>query len=273
MRAEFHLVDTHLHLDFDAFNADRDAVVERAVAAGVTRMITIGISRETSRRAVALAEQYEAVYAAVGIHPNESAEWDETVKAELRELAAHPKVVAIGEIGLDYYWDRVPRERQQAVFRAQLDLAAELGLPVVIHDREAHADALRVVQGWVAEAAPGERRGVFHCFSGDEEMARQALDLGFFIGVDGPVTFKNARRLQALVAALPLERLLVETDAPFLTPHPHRGKRNEPAYVRLVVEKVAALHGVSPAEVARTTTQNAVRLFSKLAGALEQETS
>lgn len=259
------LIDTHLHLDFDAFDADRDQVVERAVATGVIRMITIGINRETSRRAVALAEQYEAVYAAVGIHPNDAGEWDESAKAELRHLAAHPKVVAIGEIGLDYYWDRVPRDRQQAVFRAQLDLAAELGLPVIIHDREAHADVLRVVQAWAAEAAPGERQGVFHCFSGDEEMARRALDLGFFIGVDGPVTFKNARRLQALVAALPLDRLLLETDAPFLTPHPYRGKRNEPAYVRLVAEKVAELHGGSLAEVAQTTTQNAQRLFAKLA--------
>lgn len=261
---EFHLIDTHLHLDFDAFDADRDQVIERAVAAGVIRMITIGINRETSRRAVALAEQHGAVYAAVGVHPNDAGEWDESAKAELRELAAHPKVVAIGEIGLDYYWDRVPRDRQQTVFRAQLDLAAELGLPVIIHDREAHADVLRVVREWVADSAP-ERRGVFHCFSGDEEMARQALDLGFFIGVDGPVTFKNARRLQALVAVLPLDRLLVETDAPFLAPHPYRGKRNEPAYVRLVAEKVAELHGLPLAEVARATTQNASRLFAKLA--------
>ncbi len=258
------LIDTHLHLDFDAFDADRDEVVARAVEAGVHQMITIGINVETSRRAVALAERYEAVYAAVGVHPNEAHTWTPEVDAELRALAAHPKVVAIGEIGLDYHWERVPPEHQHLVFRAQLRLAADVGLPVVIHDREAHDDVVRVVQEWVSEAGVGTRTGVFHCFSGDREMAGRVLDLGFYVGVDGPVTFKNARRLHALVAELPLDRLLVETDAPFLTPHPYRGRRNEPAHVRLVAQRVAELRGVSVEEVARATSHNARRLFFKL---------
>ncbi|MDQ7030523.1 MAG: TatD family hydrolase [Ardenticatenia bacterium] len=260
------LIDTHLHLDFDAFEADRDEVVARAVEAGVLQMITIGINVETSKRAVALAEQYGAVYAAVGVHPNEAHTWTPEVEAELRALAAHPKVVAIGEIGLDYHWERVAPAHQHVVFRAQLDLAAQVGLPVVIHDREAHADVVRVVQAWASEAGTNADtpRGVFHCFSGDRDMARRVIELGFYVGVDGPVTFKNARRLRALVAELPLERLLVETDAPFLTPHPYRGRRNEPAHVHLVAQKVAELHGVSVNEVARVTTRNARRLFFKL---------
>lgn len=260
------LVDTHLHLDFGQFDEDRDAVVARAVDAGVTQMITIGIDRETCRNAMALIEAYEPVYAAVGIHPNSAADWGDEAEAELREYARHSKVVAVGEIGLDYYWDRTAPELQHEVFRAQLELAAELELPVIVHNREADDDVLTMLRRWVEETQPSYAPGVLHFFGGDLDMAHTAEELGFYFGVDGPLTFENARELQDVAEALPLERLLVETDAPFLTPQPHRGKRNEPAYVRFIAEKLAALHDTSFDTIARRTTENAHRLFPKLAG-------
>lgn len=261
------LIDTHLHLDFKHYNNDRDEVIARAIEAGVTQMITIGTSLETSRRAVELADKFEPVWAAVGIHPNDAAphfggeESSAQVLATLRELAQHAKVVAIGEIGLDYYWKRVPHEVQQRAFDEQLALAADLGLPVIIHDREAHQDIMATLRRWVSTLTEDAPRGVLHFFSGDLAMAREAIDLGFYLGTDGPVTFKKARALQEVVAALPLERLLVETDAPFLAPHPRRGRRNEPAYVRYVAAKVAQLHGMTLEDVATQTTANARQLF------------
>jgi TatD DNase family protein len=255
------LIDTHFHLDFEQFDPDRAEVVERALAAGVEQMITIGTTLETCARAVALAEAYAPVWATVGIHPNEANEWGPEAEAALREWARHPKVVAIGEIGLDTYWKLVPAEVQQRAFDEQLALAAEVGLPVVIHDRDAHADVMETIRRWVSTLTSDAPRGVLHFFSGDLETAREALALGFYLGVDGPVTFKNAKELHALVRALPLDRLIVETDAPFLAPHPHRGKRNEPAYVRLVAERVADLQDVPFDDVAAQTTSNARRLF------------
>ncbi len=255
------LVDTHLHLDFEQYDADRAEVVERALAAGVSEMITIGTTLETSANAVALAERFPSVWAAVGIHPNDATEWGGEAEAALRAWASHPKVVAIGEIGLDYYWERVPHPIQQRAFDEQLALAAEVGLPVIIHDRDAHEAVMATLRRWAGTLPAAQRRGVLHFFSGDRAMAEEALALGFFLGTDGPVTFKNARDLHALVADLPLDRLLLETDAPFLAPHPHRGQRNEPAYVRLVAEQVARLHGTSLEQVAQQTTHNAHRLF------------
>lgn len=256
------LIDTHLHLDFGRYDNERAAVVARAVEAGVTQMITIGTSLESSQRAIALAERFDAVWAAVGVHPNDAHEWGEQTAEQLRIWAAHPKVVAIGEIGLDYYWKRVPHPVQQLAFEMQLALAAEVGLPVIIHDREAHEDVMTTLRHWVSTLSPEAPRGVLHFFSGDLEMATEAISWGFYLGVDGPLTFKNARTMQKVVAALPLERLVVETDAPFLTPHPHRGQRNEPAYVRHVAEKVAELQGVSFEKVAHQTTTNAQSLFN-----------
>lgn len=259
---EMALVDTHLHLDFEQFAEDRDAVVERAQAAGVTRLITIGIDVATSRSAIGLAERYPGVYASVGIHPNGSGDWDgdETVHA-LREMAAHRKVVAIGEIGLDYYWERVAHEQQARVFQAQLELAAQAGLPVVIHDRDAHDDVMAHLRDWAPAVARERPPGVLHCFSGNRAMAEEALALGFSIGIDGPVTFKKARDLQGLVAALPLEKIVIETDAPFLAPHPYRGKRNEPAYVVEVARKIAEVRGLPVEVVVQQTTENARVLF------------
>jgi TatD DNase family protein len=260
------LTDTHCHLDFEHFDADRDAVIQRAREAGIARILNPAIDLPTSRRAVALAERFEMVYAAVGVHPNSAMGWEVDTAAELRDLAAHPKVAAIGEIGLDYYWDDAPHEVQAGVLRAQLELAGELGLPVVIHNREAGLDVLPLLAGWQAElAAAGNplagRPGVLHSFSGTEAEAEAGLEANFCIVITGPVTFKNARDWQGVVARLPLESLLMETDAPYLTPHPHRGKRNEPAYVKLVAEKVAELKGVSLDEAARVTGASAARVF------------
>jgi TatD DNase family protein len=257
------LIDTHVHLDFGQFDRDRDAVLARAWQAGVAAIVTIGIDLETSRAAVALAEGDERIFATVGFHPHDAKTADAAALAKLRELARHPRVVAVGEMGLDFYRDRSPRDVQRHVFDQQLHIAAELGKPVVIHDRQAHAETLEILRQWVAESQPEpcKYRGVFHCFSGDLALAQAAIELGFFIGVDGPITYRNARKLPAIVKALPLDRLLVETDAPFLTPHPHRGQRNEPAYVRLVAQKVANLKNLPLEEIARTTTANAQILF------------
>lgn len=249
----------------------------RARQAGVVRILNPGIDLPSSRAAIDLADRFSEVYAAVGVHPNDALTWDDGTLDELRRLAQHPKVVAIGEIGLDYYWEKAPHDVQQRILRQQLELAGELGLPVVIHTRSARVDemigggqatqdALAFLSDWQAELARAasplaERPGVLHSYSGDVETARQATGLNFWIGITGPVTFKNAPVLQQVVASLPPERLLVETDAPFLTPHPHRGQRNEPAYVRFVAEKIAQIQNLPFDYVATATTMGAGRLF------------
>ena len=252
------MIDSHCHLDFPHFDEDRDYVLTRAIDAGVTGVINPGTDLETSRRAVVLAERYDSVYAAVGVHPHEASTVDDQMLNELRRLASHPKVVAIGEIGLDYYRDLSPRARQRAAFEAQLTLAADLGLPVIIHQRESAIDVMASLRAW----ATGEHPGcVLHAFSGDEAMADEAVSLGLLIGVGGPVTFKNARRLLDIVPRLPLNCLVIETDAPYLAPHPYRGTRNEPAYVALVAERLAQLRGSSHDELACQVTANTLRLF------------
>jgi TatD DNase family protein len=258
------LVDTHAHLDFSKFDADRPAVIERAKAAGVAAIVNVGTDPASSRQAVGLADRYDSIYAAVGMHPHDAKKLDGAALAELRDLARHPKVVAIGEIGLDYYRNLSPPDVQRRAFQAQLAWAAKLGKPVVIHDRDAHDEILEVLTGWAASLKNSPlagQLGVLHTFSGDLVMAERALDLGFYISISGPVTYKNARQLPDIVRALPLERLLVETDCPFLAPHPYRGKRNEPAYVHLVAERIAVLRGMPFEELAEATTANAQRLF------------
>jgi len=250
-------IDTHAHLNDPRYDADREAVIQRAAEQGVTQILCIGIDVATSRQALELAEAYEGVYATVGLHPHDAKTADADTFAALRRLADHPKVVAIGEIGLDAYRDLSPRETQEEIFRSLIQLAHEKELPLVIHNRDAHGNVLRILdeeEGWA-------RGGVMHCFSGTPGQAQIYLDQGFYLGLDGPVTFPNARELQELAAQLPLEQILVETDCPYLTPHPHRGQRNEPGYVRLVAEKIAELQGRSLEEVARVTTANAERLF------------
>ena len=262
------LVDSHCHLDLPQFDPDRDAVVARARAAGIQLLVNPGIDLDHSRRAIALAEKYPEVYAAVGVHPNSSAGFDQAALDELRRLAGHPKVVAIGEIGLDTHWDTVPLAQQIPAFQAQLALAQELGLPVIIHNREATEQVVAVLEEWVTSPAfrrsPLARRpfaGVLHAFGGDEALAQQAYGWNFVLGLGGPVTFKNARRLHELTPKLRLDRLMLETDAPYLAPHPYRGKRNEPAYVALVCRRVAELAGRSPQDVAQITTAVARQFF------------
>jgi TatD DNase family protein len=259
------LIDSHCHLNFNAFDQDRAQVIARAKAEGIVAFINPGTNLDDSRQVVALTGEFPELYAAVGVHPNDAATFDEAALAQLRELAARPKVMAIGEIGLDYYWDEAPRPVQRRVFEQQLTLAREIGKPVIIHQRDSAADTMDVLRQWAAGGGhpqDGYHPGlVLHSFSGDQAMAEEAIELGFYIGVSGPVTFKNARELPDIVASLPPERLLVETDAPFLAPHPFRGKRNEPARVKLIAERVAELQGQTLDEMSRRLTENTILLF------------
>jgi TatD DNase family protein len=260
------LADTHCHLDFNSFNEDRDRVIERARQAGVERILNPAIDLDSSRRIVELAETYPELYAAVGVHPNDALTWDENALIALRELAAHPKVIAIGEIGLDYYRDNSPPELQRQIFSEQLDLAGSLGLPVVIHNRQASEDVLELLRSWhrslmASESALSMRPGVLHSFSAGLAAAERAIELGFSIGFTGPVTFRKAEDVRQAAGSIPLERILIETDAPFLAPEPHRGRRNEPAYVRLVAEKIGEIRSETFSTIAQRTTQNAQRLF------------
>ena len=250
------LVDTHCHLDLEQFDADRDEVLERARQAGVGRILVPATDLASSRRALALAERYSEVRAAVGVHPSDTADFTAETLAELRDLARHPKVDAIGEIGIDMYWRKVTLEIQQQAFRAQLELAGEVGRPVIIHDREAHAE----VMAGLREAAP-PAGAVLHSFSGDATMAELALAAGYYLGVDGPLTYKKNEALRAIFAAAPLDRILIETDAPYLTPQPRRGRRNEPAFVAFVADKLAEVRQAAPEQIAKATTANAARLF------------
>ncbi len=249
------MIDTHCHLEMPEFDPDREDVIRRASDAGVEVLVTIGSDVESSEEAVRLAAAHGPVYATVGVHPHDAAELDDEAVARLKELARHEKVVAIGETGLDYHYDRSPRDVQRRSFEAQLRLARELDLPVVIHSREAKADTLAII------SATGVNRGVMHCFSGDMDMAERAMAMGLYISFAGPVTFKNARRLQGIASEVPDEYLLMETDAPYLTPVPLRGRRNEPSYLIHTAGRLAELRGVSTGDIARITSLNARRLF------------
>lgn len=260
------LTDTHCHLDFNQFDQDRDQVISRAKAVGINRLLNPGINLESSRTATLLADKYPEVFAAVGVHPNDGDSWKYDSVSALRTLADHPKVVAIGEIGLDYYRDRTPRKSQVEIFKAQLNLAADLNLPVVIHCREAMEDILAILTDWQNHlkrtGSPlTNRPGVLHSFSGNQSEVDRVLKLNFLIGITGPVTFEKATDLQVLVKKLPEKAILVETDSPFLTPHPYRGKRNEPARVKLVADKISDLRKEVYNTLANSTTENARRLF------------
>ena len=269
------LTDTHCHLYFNKFDDDRDKVIARATDAGLTRILVPGITLETSLASVKLADAHPEVFAAIGIHPTDALTWTEATRSELRKIAQNPRVKAIGEIGLDYYWDSAPHDLQQTILREQLALAEELSLPVVVHLREkgdakhgnCAEDLLTLLGDWVTSLRSRTHSlainpGVLHSFSGDIETAQRAVKLGFMLGATGPVTFKNAHQRREMIASIPLEHLLIETDAPFLAPQPKRGRRNEPAYVAYVAEKVAEIHAKTPAEVAEITSANAARLFS-----------
>ncbi len=260
-------IDSHAHLTDKAFADDLDAVIARAQDAGVARILTLGTDVESSRAAIGLAEKYEIVYAAVGIHPEGAREARPGDLKTIRELASHPKVVAIGEIGLDYYWDKGPADAQQTFFERQLEMAAELDLPVSIHDRDAHQEIIATLRKLSLDLGSRDPRkdlkvrGVLHCFSGDEAMAREAIDLGFLISFAGPLTFLNARKAPVLAPRLPLEKMLIETDSPYLSPHPLRGRRNEPANVTRVAMRIAELTTLSVEKVAAQTARNARALF------------
>ncbi len=250
------IVDSHTHIEMPEFGEDRDEVVERARKAGLEFMVTVGTNLAYCREVIALAERYAEVYAAVGIHPHDVKEIGKGTYDEIRKLARMEKVVAYGEIGLDFFRNRSPRDVQVRRFGEELELAAELGLPVIIHDRDAHRETLEILGPW-----RGKLRGIFHCFSGDKAMAKKCLDMGFYISVPGTVTFEKAETLREVVRYAPLEYLLVETDAPYLTPQPHRGKRNEPSYVVHTVEKVAELKELTPEALGAATTANAKAIF------------
>ena len=250
------LIDSHAHLEMREFDEDRDDVIRRAGDAGVEAIVTVGTNLLDCRKAIAIAGKHKAVYAAVGIHPHDVKGIDGKTYQLMRLLAGEPKVVAYGEIGLDFFRNRSPRDVQIRCFGEQLELAAEVGLPVIIHDREAHAETLSILARW-----RGKKGGIIHCFSGDAVMAGKCIDRGFYISIPGPVTYPKSQKLLEVVRKVPLDRLLVETDAPYLAPHPYRGKRNEPAYVVHTAKKIAEIKGLSLEEVGEATSRNAKTLF------------
>ena len=255
------LIDTHTHLDDPRYDVDRDLVIERARQAGVDRFVTIGCDLTTSRSAVALAERHSNVFASIGVHPHEVKHVDEGWYGEFRRLAQYQKVVAYGEVGLDYHYNHSSPKTQRDRFREQIQLARELRLPLIIHTREAQEDTIAILK----DEKASEVGGVFHCFSGDAWLAKSALDLGFYLSFSGILTFHNATMLRDIAKQAPLDRVLIETDCPYLTPIPHRGTRNEPAYVSLVAEQLASLRtDMSVQDIEHTTTENAKRLFPKL---------
>ncbi|MCM3671597.1 TatD family hydrolase [Mesobacillus maritimus] len=251
------LFDTHVHLNAEQFNDDLQEVIDRAQAEGVSRMVVVGFDRPTIKRAIELCETYDFLYASVGWHPVDAIDMTPEDLDWLRELSAHPKVVALGEMGLDYYWEKSPKDVQKEVLRKQIQLAKEVKLPIIIHNRDATADIVEILK----EEGAAEVGGIMHCYSGSVEIAKECVEMNFYISLGGPVTFKNAKKPKEVAEAIPLDRLLIETDCPYLAPHPNRGKRNEPAYVKLVAEQIAALKGITYEEVAEATTLNAKKLF------------
>ena len=251
------LFDTHAHLNAEEYKDDLEEVLARAQEAGVANMVVVGFDRPTIERAMELVERYDFLYASVGWHPVDAIDMTEEDLVWIERLTSHPKVVALGEMGLDYHWDKSPKDIQKEVFRKQIRLARKVKLPIIIHNREATADILEILKEEKAE----EVGGIMHCFSGSPEVARECVNMNFYISLGGPVTFKNAKKPKEVAAEVPLEKLLIETDCPYLTPHPFRGKRNEPGYVKLVAERIAEIKGLSYEEVAETTTKNAKKFF------------
>ena len=249
------LFDTHAHMNDPAFDEDREQVLLGLKDKGVAYMMNVGCCLDSSRDCVRMAETYPFVYASVGSHPDSADEVNEAVLEEYRALAQHPKVKAIGEIGLDYYYETIPREIQQQAFRMQMELARELKMPVIVHERNAHDDGMRIAKEFK------DVTGVFHCYSGSAEMARQLVNMGWYIGFTGVLTFKNARKAVETAEQIPLERIVLETDCPFMAPEPFRGKRNDPGYLFRMAERLAELRGISVKEVHEITTQNAKNLY------------
>ncbi|MFC4620352.1 TatD family hydrolase [Camelliibacillus cellulosilyticus] len=254
------LFDTHTHINDQQFDDDREAVIQRARDAGVQEMVVVGFDRETIPKALDIADKHQNIYAAIGWHPVDAVDMTDEDLDWLDELTCNPKVVALGEMGLDYHWDKSPADVQKDVFRRQIALAKHLDMPIIIHNREATEDIVKILQEENAAAVGG----VMHCYSSDWETAKRCMDMNFYIGFGGPVTFKNGKLAKEVAQKVPMDRLLIETDCPYLSPHPFRGKRNEPARVRLVAEEIAALRNLPLEEVGRITTGNARRLFQLL---------
>ena len=251
------LFDTHSHLNAEQFKEDLQEVIARMKEVGVSYTVVVGFDEVTIKKAIELAETHDFIYAAVGWHPVDAIDMTEEHLEWLEELAAHPKVVALGEMGLDYHWDKSPKEVQKEVFRKQVRLARKVNLPIIIHNRDATQDIVDILK----EENASEVGGIMHCFSGSVEVAKQCVEMNFLISLGGPVTFKNAKKPKEVAMEIPMEQLLIETDCPYLTPHPFRGQRNEPSYVKLVAEEIAKLKGLSYEEVAIKTTENAKKLF------------
>ncbi|MFL1998982.1 MULTISPECIES: TatD family hydrolase [Lysinibacillus] len=250
-------IDSHVHLNADQYDEDLQAVIDRALEAKVEKMVVIGFDRKTIERTMQLIEQYDFVYGVIGWHPVDAIDCTQEDLEWIEKLASHPKIVGIGETGLDYYWDKSPKDVQQALFRKQIHLAQKTGLPIIIHNRDATGDVVRILR----EENAASVGGVMHCFSGSVETARECIAMNFMISLGGPVTFKNARLPKEVATEIPLEHLMIETDAPYLAPHPHRGKRNEPAFVPLVAEEIARLKGLTIEEIGQATTDNAKKFF------------
>lgn len=251
------IFDTHVHLNARQFQEDRDEVIQRAFSKGVKYMTVVGFDRETIPLALKIAEQYETIYAAVGWHPVDAIDMTDQDLNWLKELSNHPKVVALGEMGLDYHWDKSPADVQKEVFRKQIRLAKEVDMPIIIHNREATEDIVQILQEEDAKTVGG----IMHCYNDSADYVQACLDMNFYISLGGPVTFKNAPLPKEVAKIVPKDRLLIETDAPYLAPHPNRGKRNEPAYVTLVAEQIAALREISYEELCQITKENAFRVF------------
>jgi len=250
-------IDTHVHLNADQYEEDLQEVIDRALEAKVERMVVIGFDRKTIERTMQLIEQYDFVYGVIGWHPVDAIDCTQQDLEWIEQLASHPKIVGIGETGLDYYWDKSPKDVQQELFRKQIQLAQNINLPIVIHNRDATGDVVQILR----EENAASVGGVMHCFSGSVETARECIAMNFMISLGGPVTFKNARLPKEVATEIALEHLMIETDAPYLAPHPHRGKRNEPAFVPLVAEEIARLKGLTIEEIAQATTANAKNFF------------
>ncbi len=250
-------IDTHVHLNADQYEEDLQEVINRALEAKVEKMVVIGFDRKTIERTMELIEQYDFIYGVIGWHPVDAIDCTQEDLEWIEELAAHPKIVGIGETGLDYYWDKSPKDVQQVIFRKQIQLAQKINLPIIIHNRDATGDVVKILR----EENAASVGGVMHCFSGSVETARECIAMNFMISLGGPVTFKNARLPKEVATEIPLEHLMIETDAPYLAPHPYRGKRNEPAFVPLVAEEIARLKGLTIEEIAQATTDNAKNFF------------
>lgn len=257
VRRDLMFIDTHVHLNADQYEEDVEEVIERALEAKVERMVVVGFDTKTIHKAMELVEKYPFIYGVIGWHPVDAIDCKESDLEWIKELSSHPKVVGIGETGLDYHWDKSPKGIQQELFRKQIRLAKEVKLPIIIHNRDATGDTVRILQ----EEDAQEVGGIMHCYGGSVETARQCIDMNFLISLGGPVTFKNAKMPKEVAKEIPLEKLLIETDAPYLAPHPYRGKRNEPSYVPLVAEEIARLKDIPVEQVAKQTTENAIHLF------------